>query len=260
LPDGRLEITRGQGPLVATAIHAGHEIREELAGCMAISSADRLREEDPLTDRFTEAAPTRVIASHSRFEVDLNRPREAAVYMTPQDSWGLRVWQTQPDPAAVERSLAGHDRAYAALHQLYSELAAQHGKLVVLDIHSYNHRRGGPDVPPADSLTHPQVNVGTGTMDRERWAPVVDRFIQDMHAYDFPGGRLDVRENVIFKGGYHARWTHESFPRSACVLAVEFKKFFMDEWTGKADADLLDAITDALRSTMSGLLEELAGL
>ncbi len=66
--------------------------------------------------------------------------------------------------------------------------------------------------PPADEAENPQVNVGTGTMDRARWAPVVDRFIADLRAYDFPGGRLDVRENVKFRGGHFSRWVHETFP------------------------------------------------
>ena len=32
-------------------------------------------------------------ARRSRFEVDLNRPREEAVYRVPEDCWGLDVWR-----------------------------------------------------------------------------------------------------------------------------------------------------------------------
>jgi N-formylglutamate deformylase len=39
------------GPIVGTAIHAGHELRPEVAGCIALSDSQRLREEDPYTDR-----------------------------------------------------------------------------------------------------------------------------------------------------------------------------------------------------------------
>ena len=42
-----------------------------------------------------------------------------------------------------------------------------------------------------------------------------------------------------------------------CVIAVEFKKFFMDEWTGIGDIEKIEAIRDALQSTVPGLLKEL---
>ena len=54
-------LERGQGPLVATAIHDGHEIREDAQTQMAVSEADRLREEDPFTGEWTDLAPTRLV-------------------------------------------------------------------------------------------------------------------------------------------------------------------------------------------------------
>jgi cardiolipin synthase A/B len=46
---------------------------------------------DPFTAQLARVAPTRLIALRSRFEVDLNRPRERAVYRGPADAWGLEV-------------------------------------------------------------------------------------------------------------------------------------------------------------------------
>ncbi len=138
-------------------------------------------------------------------------------------------------------------------------MARRHGRFLVLDLHSYNHRRGGPDAPPASPQENPQINVGTGTMtDRSRWAGLIDRFMEDLASFDFPGGHLDVRENVRFRGGAFADWAHRTFPDAACVLSVEAKKFFMDEWTGEPDEVLVDAITRALENTLDGALEELA--
>jgi hypothetical protein len=228
---------------------------------MSISEEDRLREEDPFTGSWTGAAPTRVIATSSRFEVDLNRPREKAVYRTPEDAWGLQVWSDTIPEAVLARSIQEYDDFYDALQQLYTEMSDCFGRFVVFDLHTYNHRRDGPDGPVADPELNPQVNVGTGTMaDRRRWAPVIDRFISDLAAFDFPGGRLDVRENVKFRGGNHATWTHATFPESACVFAVEVKKFFMDEWTGQPDPTLLPAVGQALAATVPGIYEELERL
>ncbi|MFH2205160.1 MAG: N-formylglutamate amidohydrolase [Elusimicrobiota bacterium] len=250
-------LVSGPGPVVATAIHDGHAVRPEIAQRLALGEGDRLREEDPFTGRWTTAAPARIVALRSRFEVDLNRPRENAVYRGPQDAWGLRVWRCPLPQSAAAGSLAEYDGFYAMLRALYTRKLRRHKRLVVLDLHSYNHRRGGPDAPPADPAGNPQVNVGTGTMVRERWSPLVDRFMGDMAAFAFPGGRLDVRENVKFQGGHLARWTHENFARSICVLSVEFKKFFMDEWTGIPDKSMIAAVGKALRAAVPGLLTEL---
>ncbi len=201
------------------------------------------------------------MGTRSRFEVDLNRPREIAVYRTPDDAWGLRVWRDSIPEDQVQLSLDEYDDFYEALGLLYGELAEHHNRFVVYDLHSYNHRRNGPSGALADPAFNPQVNVGTGTMsDRRRWAPVIDRFIADLGGFDFPGGGLDVRENVKFQGGNGGRWAHATFPESACVLSVEVKKFFMDEWTGELDENLNAAVGAALASTVPGVLEELERL
>ncbi len=251
-------LERGEGPIVATAIHDGHEVRDEVGSLLALDEAGRLREEDPFTGDWTTIAPTRVVGTRSRFEVDLNRPRETAVYRTPDDAWGLEVWVGEVPENVVGRSLAEYDAFYRELESLYRDLAATHERFLVLDLHTYNHRRDGPDAPPADPAGNPQVNVGTGTMeDRSRFAALIDRFMEDLAAYDFPGGRLDVRENVRFRGGACAAWAHRTFSEKACVLSVEVKKFFMDEWTGVADETLVGAVQQALGSTVPGALEEL---
>jgi len=251
----------GDGPLVATAIHDGHAMRDDLLEHTALDDAGRLREEDPYTGLWTGIAPTRVIGLRSRFEVDLNRPRETAVYRTPEHAWGLKVWNGDLPEVAIERSLAEYDAFYRALRELYANMAQQHGVFVVYDLHSYNHRRAGPDGPPADAQTNPQVNIGTRTMrDRQRFAGLIERFMSQLAGYDFPGGKLDVRENIKFFGGNHPRVAHELFPDSACVLAIEFKKFFMDEWTGEPDTTLVEAIGQALAATVPGVLEELERL
>jgi hypothetical protein len=247
----------GYGPLVAAAVHHGHEVREEVDELLAISRAERLREEDPYTAEWTAMAPTRVVALRSRFEIDLNRPREEAFYRTPADAWGLEVWKSPPPESLIARSLAEHDTFYAEMGAVLSRIERREGKFVLFDLHSYNHRREGPHGPAADAIANPQVNVGTGTMDRARWAPVVDRFISDLRAFDFPGGALDVRENVKFLGRRMPQYVHETFPQTGCALAIEVKKFFMDEWTGEVNAKLFEAVGKALASTVPGVLEEL---
>lgn len=70
----------GASPLVAAAIHDGHEIRDEITNIIALSEAERLREEDPYTGKWTCITDNQIIGLRSRFEIDLNRPRDKAVY------------------------------------------------------------------------------------------------------------------------------------------------------------------------------------
>ena len=247
----------GTGPLIATAIHDGHELRPEVAAIMKLSDDERSREEDPFTSRWVSVGDSRIVAHRSRFEIDLNRPRDKAVYIEPEDCWGLDVWHQKPSNATVARSLELYDTYYSVLEEHLKGIRKKVDKFVVLDIHSYNHRRGGVGAPPEPASENPEVNVGTGTLPRETWGALVDRFMEDLRSFDFMGRTLDVRENVKFKGGNQVKWVHKNFPGSGCGLAIEFKKFWMDEWTGEPDDKTVDAIRAALSSTIPGLREEL---
>lgn len=68
------------------------------------------------------------------------------------------------------------------------------------------------------------------------------------------GRRLDLRENVCFRGGHLASWVHSRYPQSGCALAVEVKKFFMDEWTGVGDTAMLQVVSAALAETVPDVL------
>ncbi|MBB3762995.1 N-formylglutamate amidohydrolase [Sphingomicrobium lutaoense] len=244
---------RGEGPVIATAIHDGHALRDEVAARMKLPEADRLREEDPFTGQAVAGMATHLIAHRSRFEVDLNRAREEAVYLDKEQSWGLDVWESRPPEDVVERSLAIHDAYYAHLGQLLDAKVAEHGRICLLDVHSYNHRRDGPDADPTPQDEAPDINIGTFSMPRDRWAFLLDPLMEEVASFDFAGRRLDVRENVAFQGkGAQTRFVHERHPEHACAIAFEFKKIYMDEWTGEPDPRALEA--------MRGLIDHLGAV
>jgi N-formylglutamate deformylase len=248
------ELHEGDSPLVACAVHAGHELRPEVAALMVLDEASRLREEDPYTDGWTVVSPTRLVVHRSRFEVDLNRPRDKAVYRRPEDAWGLQCWRGEPSQEVVEHSLVLYDQFYADLEGVLRRTEAAAGAFVVYDLHSYDHRRDGR---PADPAGNPEVNVGTGTLDRDRFASVAKRFVADLSDQDAGGRRLDVRENVRFQGGHLSRWVNRTFPGTGCALAIDVKKFFMDELTGELDDEVFQAVGRALAATTAGVVEEL---
>jgi len=133
---------------------------------LAIDEQQRFREEDPYSEYWTNVCGTQSITLRSRFEVDLNRPREEAVYRTPEDAWGIPIWKQTPDDSTLQASLAEHDRFYSTLKKELAEIEARLGRFVVLDFHSYNHQRNGPETLVADPAFNPEINVGTGTSSR----------------------------------------------------------------------------------------------
>jgi len=247
-------------PLVGTAIHDGHSVWPHLLQTMAIDEAGRLREEDPFTAEFVQDIPTSIVVRRSRFEVDLNRASEGAIYLRPDQAWGLDVWRRTPDEAAIAQLLDQHARYYALLRHVLTDIESTFGAFVVLDMHSYNHRRSGPEGLQTPQDDAPDINIGTFSMDRDRWAHVLDPFIACLREAKVQGRLLDVRENVAFAGkGEQTRFIHEHFPETGCAIAVEFKKIFMDEWTGAPDraviAELRGAIADSLPVLEAALRE-----
>lgn len=241
-------VQRGDDPIIATAIHDGHGLGAAAAAAMALPEAQRLREEDPHTGQAILDVPTHVIALRSRFEADLNRDLESAVYADPSQCWGLRVWRTPPEGELLEALRAYHRAFYRMLGELLDDLVACHGRFVLLDVHSYNHRREGAEAAPMPPEAAPEINIGTFSMPRDHWGFLLEPLMESMRGHDFNDRRLDVRENIAFQGkGELARFVHERYPKVGCAIALEFKKFYMDEWTGVPDPAELSAMRGFIR-------------
>ncbi len=252
------EIVRGDDPILATAIHAGHELRTEAAALTALPDDERLREEDPFTDRWVGVAGNNIVVSRSRFEVDLNRPRDQAVYREPADAWGLNVWKSAPSDEFVKGSLELYDQFFFELGELCDDLVATHGYFVVFDLHSYNHRRRGRDHPVDDPDANPEINLGTESVP-PAGRRIVHAVAEAIRTHPFDHGHLDVRENIKFKGGRMTRWIHERYPDQGCSIAVEVKKIYMDEWTGELEGNIADDIGTVLNSAAEAARSELGG-
>ncbi|WP_047459436.1 N-formylglutamate amidohydrolase [Rhizobium rhizogenes] len=249
-------IERGVSPIVATAIHNGHAVRKELEGFYALSSDERLREEDPFTEFISRDVPNRIVFHRSRFEVDVNRARDGAIYHAPEQAWGLKVWKDRLSSDDAKTSLQAHDDYYEMLKAFLKGIERWHGRFVVLDIHSYNHRRGGSGSAPTEQAKAPHINIGTSSIDRTRWSHVLDILTDHFQSFEIDGYRLDVRENIAFQGkGEQTRFIHEHFPLTGCAIAVEFKKFFMDEWTGEPNLGALEKLRSIVASAVP-LLEQ----
>jgi N-formylglutamate deformylase len=235
--------------VIATAIHDGHDLRPDLAGLVNVDDATRLREEDPHTGTIAKRFTSSVVVHRSRFEVDLNREREEAVYRGPDDAWGLDLWRRPPTEEVVSESLMLYDRFYSDLASALDRLVAERGGFVLYDIHSYNHRRAGPEAPPDPVEESPVVNLGTGSLPG-RWKGVAGAFVESLRGSNLAGAPIDVGENVQFEGRQVARWVHENYGDVGCALAIELKKVFMDEWTGMTHSTQVEELGDALLASV----------
>lgn len=249
------KLIHGDSPLLAVAPHDGHIVRDELLPYFALSETERLYEEDPFTAHWAEIAPNHIIGLRSRFEVDLNRSEDMAIYLTPEQAWGLKVWQ-QPLPAdIVARTIENYHAFYAMYLDVLNAIEARYGYVIVLDFHTYNHLRDGANQPPAPAIDNPEINIGTSNMDRAYWSDVLDRFTTDLCSYDYLGRQLDVREDVRWRGGPISQFVHTHFPKTGISINIEVKKFFMDEHTGEPDWEQIHELKQAFASTIPGLLQ-----
>ena len=97
----------------------------------------------------------------------------------------------------------------------------------------------------------PDIELGVTTADPERWGGVVSRFGDVLRRHPPSGREHDVRENVRFPtGGHFPEWVYARWGARVCTISPEYKKFFMDEWTGQADIATLYQLRDALQAAV----------
>ncbi len=137
-------------PYICTAIHNGHKLRDELIDLCLLSEQERWYEEDPNTLDFISSFPIVLASLDSRYEYDLNRPEQEAIYET---AWGKEVWMRPLHNSEREESLRKYKNFYEVLFRLISILEGSFGACLLYDIHSFNYQR-------LDKST-PLFNVGT---------------------------------------------------------------------------------------------------
>jgi N-formylglutamate amidohydrolase len=232
----------------ACAIHAGHRIRPDLRPKLAVDEASRLREEDPHTESFTHAFPIRVIARYSRFEFDINRNRETAIYQRPDMAWGLEVLKMPLSDTDMEAAWAKWQEFHDLMDVVVDFLLTHHPFGVLFDFHSYNYQRD-QRVPWYED-DKPVINLGTGPVNTARFRPILDDLVKRFQNISLEERPISVGENVVFKGGYLSRRLSRQHYDRLCVLAIEFKKVFMDEWRGELDRPVFEALVGQINQVV----------
>lgn len=252
------KIVKYNSPLISLALHDGHFMAPDMLSYCQLAEHERFREEDPYTAIFADLPCNQVVVHASRFMLDLNRRKEKSIYLQPEDAWGLQVWTQALPQAVTDASYQLYDEFYKAMAQLIEETIAKFGYFFILDIHSYNHRRDAPNLM-ADPELNPEVNLGTA-YNQEKWQAIIQQFKEDLATCSLQGRPLDVRENIKFKGGGFAQWLCENYADKGAIVSIEFKKTFMDEWTGRADIPYILELQQLLKGRIPRLLSDLFSL
>lgn len=201
------------------AVHDGHQFRKELWENCIHTEYERWFEEDPETKEMVNSHPIVIAGMDSRFEYDLNRAPETAIY---DDAWGKKLWH-QPLPEEMkEKSLSKHANFYKVVHALVSKLEEKFGMCVVYDMHSYNWKRWDREVPT--------WNLGTGNVDQNRFANDIESWRTILEKMPLPEGIPQTAKiNDTFQGnGYFLKYITQNFDNTL-VLATEIAKVYCDE-------------------------------
>ena len=143
-------------PFVCAAVHNGHQFRKELWENCLHTEYERWYEEDPMTKEMINSHPIVIAGMDSRFEYDLNRPPEEAIY---EDAWGKQLWEQPLSEEMKAKSLKKHNNFYRVVHQLIKTMNQKFGCCVVYDMHSFNRQRWDREVPT--------WNLGTSNVDKD---------------------------------------------------------------------------------------------
>jgi len=207
-------------PYACAAIHDGHQFRKELWDNCIHTEYERWYEEDPETKNMIKTQPIVIAGRDSRFEYDLNRAPEDAVFET---AWGKQLWHEPLSETMIAKSLQKHANFYNVVHALITALESKFGFCTVYDMHSYNWKRWDREVPT--------WNLGTSNLDNNRFGSVIEDWRESLSGIVFPNGiKSTSKINDTFQGnGYFLKYITNNF-KNTLVLATEIAKIYCNEY------------------------------
>lgn len=233
-------------PFICGAVHDGHQFRKSLWDNCLHTEYDRWYEEDPFTKQMVQSLPIVIAGCDSRFEYDLNREPERAIY---EDAWGKQLWKSPLSSNEKEISLTKHTNFYRMVNALISKLETTFPKVLVFDMHSYNWKRWEREVPV--------WNLGTININQPRFGPLTNLWSGMLGEMQLPNGvRSTSKVNDTFQGnGYFLKYITKNFGNTL-VLATEIAKVYCDELTGIIYPEMVHAVEEQLQHLIPEMVNE----
>ena len=224
-------------PFVCAAIHDGHQFRKSLLPNCLHSDYDRWYEEDPATKEMVHSLPIVIAGCDSRFEYDLNRSPNKAIY---KDAWGKQLWKNPLSKTDKKLSLEKYYNFYRVVNALIEKIESKYGIAMVYDMHSYNWRRWNREVPT--------FNIGSKNVDNDRFGNDVELWRTELSTIQLSNKAwATALLNDTFEGnGYFLRHITKKF-RNTLVLATEVKKIYCDEINQRIYPEVVSSIEKQLK-------------
>jgi hypothetical protein len=236
----------------AVVMHTGSRIRPELMEAMVVEQEDRFREEDPYADVFVRDLPIRIIARDSRFEYDLNRVRRMCIYPYGEKKFGMDVWKRELEEQEKAPALYKHQEFHNLVDLVMKFLLKKMRFVVVFDMHTYCYQRNSK--PEWYEDPNPEINLGTRAVNRKLFGEVIHTFMNNLKGQTINNHIVRVEENRVFKGGYLSRRLSRKWHDEVLVMAIEYKKIFMNEWSGEVYPDVLASLVEHFDSAARKLI------
>ncbi len=224
-------------PFACAAIHNGHNLDKGLWKNCHHTEHDRWYEEDPATGEMISGLPLTLIAHDSRFEYDLNRHPDEAIY---DSAWGKRLWKIPLSESLKSKALQKHENFYKVVLTLMVKLEEMFGSVVVYDLHSYNWKRWERNVPV--------FNIGIANVDDKKYNTAITQWQEILGKLELPiEEKVTCEINDVFQGnGYFLKYVTAN-TLNTLVLATEISKVYCDEETGVIFPEVVAAVRDQLK-------------
>lgn len=226
-------------PFVCTALHNGGRLRDDLLHKCILSDYERWYEEDPKTRYFVSSLPIVLCSNDTRYEYDLNRSEQEAVYKT---AWGKQVWRYPLNASETEQSLMKYQNFYEVAEAIIGKLESLFSQVNVFDIHSYNYKRIERETPV--------FNLGTRGVNEIKYSKEIANFIHHLEQVQLSEIPVTVKKDDVFEGRGHFTLHISRFFRNTLVFPLEIKKVYCDELTGEIFEDTANQLKLELTRTI----------
>ncbi len=227
-------------PYVCGAVHDGHQFRKELWNNCMHTEYERWYEEDPATKAMVQSHPIVIAGMDSRFEYDLNRAPDTAIY---SDAWGKQLWHKPLSNEMRAKSLAKHANFYEVVNALIKKIEEKFSCCIVYDMHSYNWKRWNREVPT--------WNLGTANVDNNRYGVEIESWRSVLEMMPLPNQiKSTSKINDTFQGnGYFLKYITQNF-NNTLVLATEIAKVYCDELAQIMYPEVVVAVEKYLKTAL----------
>ncbi|MEO1791821.1 MAG: N-formylglutamate amidohydrolase [Cyanobacteria bacterium J06629_19] len=226
MPTDLFEVHRPIGtalPIIANLPHSGLQVPAEIAACFTEKQRRSLPNSDwhlqELYDFLPALGITVMQANYSRYVVDLNRALKVPFFgsfwsavVPEQTAFKQEIYTQKPTKSEVRSRIDQYYTPYhAQLTALLNDAIAHHGKVYLLDLHSFM------------GLIDDDVCLGNakGESCSQRTLDIVEA--------GFLSGQFQTVKNKVFTGGYITRHYGEYDSVEALQIELRYTNYLPDD-------------------------------